>query len=488
MSAEPLLLAIDAGTTGVRCIVFDTHAAARGDAYAELSVSCPQPGWVEADPAALWSATRRVIEGALRAAGASAADVIAVGVANQRATTLLWDRATGDPVYPAIVWQDVRTAARVADLQQRGVFASTMASATKIEWLLGSVGGAAEAAERGELCFGTVDSWLIWKLSGGALHLTDHSNASCTGLYDFGMGTWDTAALEMMGISRRLLPEIVASAGSHGRCDPAASSLSAPVAAIAGDQQASMFGLLRHRPGDFKVTLGTSAMVDVNTGPTPVLSRHGAYPLVLWQLGAHRSFCLEGSAATAGAAVQWLRDGLGVIRDAGQTGDIALEVSDSGGVWVVPAFQGLGTPFMDASARATIGGLSRASTRAHVVRAVLEGISFRCRQIIDALVEDTGGAAPSLLRADGGAAENAFLLQHLANALGIRVERPATVQGTALGAALMAGIGIGVWSGPEELGDQWAPGAVFEPAWDAARREAEYAEWRRQFERTRQNP
>jgi len=473
-----LLLALDAGTTGARALVVDTSTSVLASAYEELTVECPQPGWVELDPAKLWQSVRRVIAEALRAADARADEVAAVGIANQRATTLLWERATGAPVHPAIVWQDVRTAARVGELLQQGFFVNTMASSTKLEWLLDHTERGRGRAARGELCFGTVDSWLAWNLSGGRLHITDPSNASCTGLYDFASGEWDARGLELLDIPPSVLPAIIATCGRHGMTEEKQCGFTAPLAAIAGDQQASMFGLARHRPGDFKVTFGTSGMVDVNTGSAPVLSASGAYPLVLWQLGGERSFCLEGTAITAGAAIQWLRDGIGIIESAAETGRIAESIEDCGGVWVVPAFQGLGTPYMDPRARATIGGLSRASSRAHVVRATLEGVSFRCREVVVTLAADIGAALPALVRADGGAAENDFLLQHLADVLGVAVERPETVQGTALGAALLAGMGIGVWRDAAEMERHWRRGAVFEPRWSEARRDEEYTRWR----------
>ena len=487
MSTPSLLLAIDAGTSGVRALVFDRRAAERGSAHEELAIACPRPGWVETDPVALWQAARRVMVASLRAAGAAASDVAAVGIANQRATAVLWEKRSGAPLHDAIVWQDVRTAERVAELQRRGVFASTMASSTKLEWLLRNVAGAAERARRGELCFGTVDSWLAWELTGGRVHATDASNASCTGLYDYGSGEWDDAILAQLEIPRSVMPEIVPSSDVIGRTDAAAAGFAAPLAALAGDQQASMFGLRRHRRGDFKITFGTSAMVDVNTGITPVLSQHGAYPLVLWQLSSPRLFCLEGSAITAGAAVQWLRDGLGIVTAASQTSGLATQVEDSGGVWVVPAFQGLGTPYMEPGVRAMIGGLSRASGKEQVVRATLEGISFRCREIVQALVDDTSGDPPPVLRADGGAAENDFLLQHLANTVGVPVERPRTVQGTALGAAMLAGAAIGFWSTVDELDHLWQPQATFEPVWDASRRADEVGRWSARIELAKQS-
>lgn len=472
----PLLLALDAGTTGIRAIAFDTGGRTVAAAHEELAVVCPRPGWVEVDADALWLCARRVIAAVANAVGT--APIAALGIASQRATTVVWEHATGAAIAPAIVWQDVRTNARVEALRAAGHMASPLTSASKVEWLLNNVDGARRRAERGELRFGTVDSWLVAKLTGGAAHLTDPSNASCTGLYDYASGRWDPAALELFGVPAAMLPEIVPSSGKLATTSAAACGLQVPVAALAGDQQASMFGQLCDSEGDFKITFGTSAMVDVNTGARIVLSARGAYPLVLWDLGPSRSFCLEGSALTAGAAIQWLRDGLGVIRDAAETAALAESVPDCGGVWVVPAFQGLGTPHMRAGARALIGGLSRASTRAHVVRATLEGIAFRCREIVDTLAADLGAAPPALIRADGGGSENDFLLQRLADVLAIPVQRPPTPQGTALGAALLAGVGCGVWAEVAEIRHFWRPGRTFEPGPASSRCAEDMDRWR----------
>lgn len=475
----PLILAIDVGTTGVRALVFDAGSVLRGSAYEELVPLYPRPGWVESDASALWAATRRVIAAAIENAGAPPTGIGAIGVANQRSTTVVWNRRTGTPLHHAIVWQDLRTAERVEQLLQQGIFSNTMASATKLEWLLRSVPDAAAQAARGDLCFGTIDTWVVWNLTRGAQHVTDHSNASCTGLYEFGAGTWDAAVLEVLDIPQSMLPEIRSSSAVYGASDPGACGLRAPVAAIAGDQQAAMFGQLRAQRGDVKITFGTSAMIDVNTGDLPVLPSQGTYPLVLWALDAQRLFCLEGTVVTAGAAIQWLRDGLGIVSRAEETGMLAAQVADSGGVWAVPAFQGLGTPYMDGTARAVLGGLSRASTKAHVARAVLEGIAFRCREILATLMEAVGGGLPAVLRVDGGAAANDFLLQFLADVLGTVVERPATVQATGLGAAYLAGLAIGVWGSIDDLRDAWRLGARFEPRWTGDERDRRFEDWRR---------
>ncbi len=477
---RPLVLAIDAGTTGVRALVFDGESVEHGGAYEELAISYPRPGWVECDAAAVWRATRRVVEGAVGRAREALGEVrlAAVGVANQRATTVLWERRSGQALHPAIVWQDTRTAGRVTELLDRGVFASTMASATKLEWLLRTVPGAAERARRGELCFGTIDSWLVWNLTGGEVHMTDSSNASCTGLYDFVADAWDGGALDMLEIPPSLLPRLAPSSAVYGETSVATCGFTAPVAAVAGDQQAAMFGQLRLSPGDVKITFGTSAMADINTGAQLLPPARGTYPLVLSAVRGQRVFCLEGTAITAGAAVQWLRDGLGIIADAAESAGLAEQVTDPGGAWAVPAFQGLGTPHMDPRARAVIGGLSRGTSRAHLVHAVLEGIAFRCTEVVETLLGAAGQPMPAELRADGGAAANDFLMQALADVLDVPVERPATVQATALGAAYLAGLAAGVWIGIEDLRQAWRLGRRFEPGERREQRRRRLLDWR----------
>ncbi len=471
----PLLLAIDEGTTGVRAMVFDEHSVLVGAAYEEVGAAFPRPGWMEQDPLALWAATQRVIGAALRAAGRRPSEIAAIGVATQRATTIVWERASGRPIYPAISWQDTRTAGRVAELLEQGVFTNSMASSTKLEWILRAP--AARGRNARELCFGTVDSWLVWQLSGGRIHVTDHSNASCTGLYDFPGGGWDAAVLDRIGLPDAVLPAIVPSSHHYGEADAAAFGSAVPLAGIAGDQQAAMFGELGVECGAVKVTFGTSAMLDVNTGEFPVLSLNGAYPLILWGLGGERRCCLEGSVMTAGAAVQWLRDGLGVIASPADCGALAASVPDSGGVWAVPALQGLGTPYMDPGGRAVIGGVSRGTTRAHIARAVLEGIAYRTREALDVLLRDAQAERPERLRVDGGMAANDVFLHCLADALGSPVERPETVQATALGAAYLAGMGVGVWSSIDDVRHAWRTGGVFEPRCSADERETRFAAW-----------
>lgn len=473
------VLAIDEGTTGVRALIFDERSTVVGGAYQELTPRYPQPGWVELDAEGIWDATRAVCAGALAAARLQARDLDAIGICNQRATTVVWERASGHAVYPAIVWQDLRAADRVPELMAQGIFTNAMASAAKLEWILRAAKDGRQRASNGELCFGTIDSWLVWKLTGGAVHVTDYSNASCTSLYDAMQDTWDAHALSVLGIPTSMLPVLRSSSEVYGHTTIEAFGAEVPVAGIAGDQQAAMFGEVGVERGAVKITYGTSAMADVNTGDTPVLSMRGAYPLILWRLNGQRTFCLEGTAISAGAAVQWLRDGLGVLDTLEESAAIAASVQDSGGVWAVPAFQGLGTPHMDPHARAVIGGLSRASTRAHVVRAVLEGIAYRSREVLETLLEDSSTPPPSRLRVDGGAAANDFLLQHLANVLGLPVERPYSVQASALGAAYLAGLATGVWPNIDQLRQAWRCGGIFEPQWSADQRDTTFHRWQK---------
>jgi glycerol kinase len=427
----------------------------------------------------IWETTKRVIAAALHGCGLRAADLSAVGVTNQRATTLVWERASGRPIGPAISWQDHRTAERADELMSQGIFLNSMASATKLEWLVRNTPGALSRAEAGELCFGNIDTWIVFKLSGGRAHVTDHSNASCTGLYDFITGDWSTPIVEHMQLAPSLLPSIRSSSERYAETDPSTFGAAVPVAGIAGDQQAAMFGELGIERASVKITFGTSGMVDINVGEFPIFSQHGAYPLILWALHGQRTCCLEGTVITAGAAVQWLRDGLGILVSPEESATLASSVPDSGGVWSVPAFQGLGTPYLDPNGRAVIGGMSRGTTRAHIVRAVLEGVAFRSREALEALLDDMQAPPPEVLRVDGGAAANDFLLQSLANVLGRPVERPETVQASALGAAYLAGIACGVWSGVDELRHAWRSGGIFEPRWSEDERQERFTRWQR---------
>ncbi len=485
MSARHVL-AIDEGTTGVRAHVIDQTSAVVGAAYEELAARYPAPGWFEHDAEAIWAAAQRVCARALDGAGLSPDAIAAIGVCNQRSTTVVWERRSGRPVHPAIGWQDVRTAARVPELLAEGIFTNAMASGPKLEWILRAVADSRQRAAAGELCFGTIDTWLVWKLTGGAAHVTDYSNASCTTLYDAMQNVWDERTLALLEIPGRMLPALRSSSEVYGCSTRDAFGAEVPVAAMIGDQQAALFGAMGLERGAVKITFGTSAMADVHTGELPAFSTRGAYPLILWGLDGQRPFCLEGTTITAGAAVQWLQDGLGVLQEVAESAELAVSVPDAGGVWVVPALQGLGTPHMDPHARAVIGGLSRGSTRAHVVRAVLEGIAYRSREVLDTLLEDAGTLPPPRLRVDGGAAANDFLLQHLADVLGLPVERPQSLQASALGAAYLAGLAVGVWRDLDELRHAWRSGRMFEPRWSQDQRDDTFHRWQRATQAARE--
>jgi glycerol kinase len=484
-SKPPCVLAIDEGTTGVRALVVNADSEVTGSAYEEISASYPKPGWVEFDAEAIWDATMRVCRLALREAGISPKDLRAIGVANQRATTVVWEKKTGRPIHAAIAWQDTRTAERIAAVLDKGVFTNSMASATKVEWLLKNVPGAVQRAAAGELCFGTIDTWLIWKLTGGAVHVTDYSNASCTTLYDAMQDAWDANALGVLGIPASMLPQIRSTSEVYGDTDTEVFGARVPIGGCAGDQQAAMFGELGTEKGAVKITFGTSAMVDVNVGDFPVMSMRGAYPLILWGLGGKHTYCLEGTVITAGACVQWLRDGLGIIERLEDSDALASSVEDSGGVWAMPSLQGLGTPYMQPEVRAVLGGISRGTTRAHIVRAVLEGIGYRTREALETLLEDASVARPQRLRVDGGAAANDFLLQQLADIVGIPVERPKSVQASALGAAYLAGWAVGVWDSLDTLRAAWRSGGVFEPKLGRDQADERFERWRETIESVR---
>lgn len=479
------VLAIDEGTTGVRALLFDGAGRAAGSAYEEIAASYPRSGWMEQDASAIWEATLRVARAALKRAGVEPGRLAALGVANQRGTTVVWERSSGRPVHAAIGWQDSRTIRRIEELAAAGVWASVLASATKLEWILDSLPGGFARAARGELCFGTIDTWLIWKLSGGGAHVTDHSNASCTGLYDFLGGAWDARMLGTLRLPEKLFADIRASSEIYAETDPSLLGARVPIAAAAGDQQAALFGELGVERGAVKITYGTSAMVDVNLGESVVAPSRGTYPLVLWEVGGKRVFCLEGTVVTAGAGVQWLRDGLALIGDLAESAALAASVPDAGGAWFVPALQGLGTPHMEPAARGVLGGLSRGTGRGHIARAVLEGIAFRTREVLETLLAAAGSERPAVLRVDGGAAANDFLLQCLADVTGQPVERPAVVQATAAGVTYLAGIAAGVWSDVDEVRSAWRSGGVFEPRSTESEREERFARWRRTVEAAR---
>jgi len=466
-----LVLAIDAGTTGVRAVVFE-GTTARGAAYQELLTSFPQPGRAEQDGEGVWNATRAVVAQALAAAGAKAGELAAVGIANQRSSVIAWDRDTLAPLAPMILWHDVRAVERADELVENGFFVTASMAVTKAEWLLRNVDDVAVAAAAGRLRLGGMESWLAARLSGGA-HVCDHANGSATGFYEHFERTWDGALLAALSIDEVCMPQLVDSCGVVAETSAESIGARVPIAAMCADQQASLYGLGCHAAGQTKCSYGTSAMVDASTGETLMLGGTGTYPLIAWSVDGVPSYCVEGSVLSAGAAVQWLRDGAGMVADAAESGVLAASVADSGGVWAVPAFQGLGTPRMEAGARALIGGLSRGSTRAHIVRAILEGIAHRVADAAAAVWEAV--EPPPTLRADGGASRNDFLMQTQADVLGVPVERSAVSDGAALGAAALAARAVGAWDDGDVA--HWRGDVTFEPRLTTDARERARSLW-----------
>ncbi len=482
-----MILALDQGTSSSRAIVFDEGGAIRALAQREFTQSFPQPGWVEHDPAEIWETQLAVAREAVSRAGGK---IRAVGITNQRETAVVWNRRTGAPACPAIVWQDRRTADYceqlkrdgLAPLIQRktGLVIDSYFSATKLCWILQNVPEAREQAEAGELLFGTVDSWLIWSLTRGARHVTDVTNASRTMLWNIHTREWDDELLDLFGVPRRMLPEVCASSGVIAD----APEFSAPIAGIAGDQQAALFGQCCVRPGMAKNTYGTGCFMLLNTGTDSVESKNNLLTTAAWQIGERFHYALEGSVFIAGAVVQWLRDGLGVIRSSQEVEVLAASVPDSGAVYFVPAFVGLGAPYWDSSARGAILGLSRGSTAAHIARAALESIAHQSADVLTAMQLDAG-IELSELRVDGGASRNDLLMQFQADLLGVPVIRSQTAETTALGAAFLAGLAIGFWKSEEELARQWSVGGEFFPKMPGDEREARRAKWRDAVQRAR---
>jgi glycerol kinase len=488
------LLALDQGTTSSRAIVFDADGRVCGLAQREFAQHFPQPGWVEHDAAELVRSQLDCARAALANAGLRAGELAALGIANQRETTLLWERASGRALAPAIVWQDRRTAVDCERLRAEGWADELRArtgleldpyfSATKLAWLLDHLPGARQRAERGELAFGTVDSWLVWHLTGGRLHLTDASNASRTLLFNLGERRWDESLLARFRIPPAVLPRVVDSIGVCGETEPALLGAAVPIAGIAGDQQAASFGQACFASGMAKNTYGTGCFLLLNTGERPVASRSRLLATVAWTGAGDACYALEGSVFMGGAVVQWLRDALGLVRQSADIEALAASVADSGGVVLVPAFTGLGAPHWDPWARGTLFGLTRGSGAGHIARAALEAIALQTVDLVEAMRRD--GAGPlTELRVDGGAAANDLLMQTQADLLGVPVLRPRLLETTALGAANMAGIGAGVWPGLDVLAARWQLDRAFEPAWSADRREAMIARWTRAVERAR---
>ena len=488
------LLALDQGTSSSRAIVFDASGQALGSAQLEFRQSYPQPGWVEHDPLEIWQTQLDCARQALSKAGLTGADVAAIGIANQRETTVLWERSSGQPLAPAIVWQDRRTVDTCEALRANGHAALIRArsglevdayfSATKLAWLLDHVPDARRRAAAGELAFGTIDSWLVWQLSGGRRHVTDPSNASRTMLFDIHRQRWDEELLALFDIPAALLPEIVDTSGVLGTTEAGLFGSAIPIGGLAGDQQAATFGQACLQPGSAKNTYGTGCFLMLNTGTQPVESRHRLLSTLGWRIGGQTTYMLEGSVFIGGAVVQWLRDGLGLIQRAADIEALAASVPDAGGVVLVPAFAGLGAPYWDGYARGTLLGLTRGSGKAHIARAALDAIALQTVDLVDAMNRD--GAGPlTELRVDGGAARNDLLMQIQADLLGVPVIRPRQTETTALGAAYLAGLAVGLWKSPDALSEHWQAERIFEPLCSQDERNARLAEWHRAVERAR---
>jgi glycerol kinase len=483
------LLALDQGTTSSRAVLVDETGRMLAPAQREFAQHFPQPGWVEHDPEEIWAtqlATARQVVAAI-----PGDQLAAIGLTNQRETTVIWNRRTGVPIAPAIVWQDRRSAEACAALraaghepvvrEKTGLVLDPYFSATKIGWLLDHIPGARAAAERGELAFGTIDTWLVWKLTRGARHVTDASNASRTLLFNVHTLDWDDALLELFGVPRAMLPEVVPNHGAIGVADPAWFGRAVPITGMAGDQQAALFGQACFTPGLIKNTYGTGCFLLLNTGGRPMDSAHQLLTTVAWR-GAETVYALEGSVFTGGSVVQWLRDGLGLIRHSSEVEALASSVPDAGGVVLVPAFTGLGAPVWDPTARGLVIGVTRGTTAAHMARAAVESIAFQVADVVEAMVQDSDVALAEL-RVDGGASVNDALMQFQADLLGRPVVRPQVTESTAMGAAFLAGLGAGIWSGTAELAALWKPARRFEPAMGEAERAERRAVWHKARDR-----
>ena len=496
--SRKFILALDQGTTSSRSLVFDRHGRVRGAAQQEFPQHFPRPGWVEHDPEELWATIRRTALAAVAEANLTARDLAAIGLTNQRETTLLWDRRTGRPLAPAIVWQDRRTAALCEKLKRRGLeplfrrrtglVLDPYFSGTKLAWLLDHVPGARARAGRGELAFGTVDTWLLWKLTGGEVHATDVSNASRTLLLNLRTGAWDDELLRILRIPRAVLPAVRASSEVYGHVTSIPALRGVPISGVAGDQQSALFGQACFRPGMAKNTYGTGCFLLRHTGKKPVVSRHQLLTTIAWRLGPDGplEYALEGSVFIGGAVVQWLRDGLGLISRSADIEALAARAADNGGVYLVPAFTGLGAPHWDASARGAITGLTRGTTAAHLARAALESIAYQSADLLRAMEADCGGKLREL-RVDGGATVNNALMQFQADLLRVPVVRPRTRETTALGVAYLAGLAVGFWKNRAEIARLWRDERTFRPQTPPAASRQLLAGWHRAVGRVK-NP
>jgi glycerol kinase len=486
------LLALDQGTTSSRALVIDESGKVVAVAQKEFTQIFPQPGWVEHDPNEIWASQIGVAADALGRAGISAKDVSAIGITNQRETAVVWDRKTGEPIHNAIVWQDRRTAPICDKMKadglesmitkKSGLVIDAYFSGTKVQWLLDNVPGARDKANRGELAFGTIDSWLIWKLTDGKVHVTDQSNASRTMLLNIYTRSWDDELLKALNVPRSMLPEVKGSSEVYGESTGILAGV--PIAGIAGDQQSALFGQMCTKPGMAKNTYGTGSFMLMNTGTEGVPSKNKLLTTIAWGKGGKTEYALEGSVFITGAVVQWLRDGLKIIRTAPEVEELAASVPDNGGVYFVPGFVGLGAPHWDPYARGTIVGLSRGSTAAHIARAAVEGIAYQVADILLAMTADSGVKLAEL-RVDGGAAKNDLLMQFQADILGIPVVRPKETETTALGSAYLAALAVGYYKSLEELASHWAIDRTFEPKMSADQRQKLQSEWNKALGRAK---
>jgi glycerol kinase len=484
------ILAFDAGTTSSRAIIFDHDGTIKAVAQKEFKQHFPQPGWVEHDANEIWATQSGVVTEAMSKAGIEAKDVAGIGITNQRETVVVWNRKTSEPLGHAIVWQDRRTAGFCDQMKRDGLEGTIQKktglvidayfSGSKLRWILDNVKGARAEAEKGNVAFGTVDSWLIWKLTGGKVHVTDPSNASRTMLYNIHTGDWDDELLKILKVPRSVLPRVAKSSEVYGESE----HFDIPIAGIGGDQQAALFGQACHKPGMVKNTYGTGCFMLMNTGKDAMLSKNNLLTTVAWKVGDKLEYALEGSIFIAGAVVQWLRDGLGIIKHSADVEKLAASVPDNGGVYLVPAFAGLGAPHWDQYARGSISGLTRGSTAGHIARAALEGIAFQVADVLSAMEADSKIKLKEL-RVDGGACANNLLMQFQADLLGVPVVRPAIQETTALGAAYLAGLAVGFWRNQAEIAKQWKVDHTFEPAMKNDKREKLRASWNKALERSK---
>ena len=467
------ILALDQGTSSSRAIVFDSNGQTMAVAQKEFTQIFPKPGWVEHNPMEIWSSQASVIAEAITSIDINGLDIAAIGITNQRETTIVWDAETGDPVYNAIVWQDRRTSEYCDSLKaegrtemirsKTGLIIDAYFSATKIRWILENVPGAKERAEQGKLRFGTVDTWLIWMLTRGEVHVTDVSNASRTMVYNIHDLCWDKELLDLFGIPESMMPQVRSSSEVYGHTKTTLFAHEVPISGIAGDQQAALFGQMCTEPGSVKNTYGTGCFLLMNSGEKPIMSSNNLLTTIAWKIGDKVNYALEGSIFVAGSVVQWLRDGLGIIRSSSEVEGLAASVPDNGGVYFVPALTGLGAPYWDQYAKGCLYGISRGTTAAHIARAALEGIAFQTMDIVNAMQKDAGVELGEL-KVDGGASRNNLLMQFQADILGTSVIRPKVTETTALGAAYLAGLAVGYWDSIDHIKSQWAVDASFEPS------------------------